>query len=435
MGRPPGRSAVPGLYPAAIAPRTDLGRLARPTLSAPTLDINLNFGAMMHRSQAPNAEGWKDKVTVPSLQDEIEVARQTIRSDALSMSVGELANLYRDEELIIRPEFQRLFRWELDQKSRLVESILLGIPIPSIFVLQRDSGVWEVIDGLQRISTVLEFMGELRNEETGELDDPSILTGTQYLGQLEGIAFNEDTEGAKGCLTPGQRLAFKRSKVDVKILLPESDEQAKFELFDRLNTGGSQLSAQEIRNAQLLMRDASLYEWLERLRINANFQSTITITERLYDEAYDMELVCRFFALGQSSNSELKAIGNIDTFLSSKIFATIGNKKFARRTQAKIFTRTFKLLAETLGEDAFKRFDGTRFLGGFSVSAFETVALGIGENIDAWELREKEEPGSVRKSVVEWWSNTDFRSGSGSGIRASTRLPKTLPAAREYFAQ
>jgi len=372
-------------------------------------------------------------VSERTLQDEIEVARRTIRSDALSMSVGELANLYRDEELIIRPEFQRLFRWELDQKSRLVESILLGIPIPSIFVLQREDGVWEVIDGLQRLSTVLEFMGELRDEYTGELKEPSILSATQYLEELEGIAFNEDTPGARASLTPGQRIAFKRAKIDVKILLPETDEQAKFELFDRLNTGGSQLSAQEIRNAQLLMRDGSFYAWLEELRTNKDFQSTITITDRLYDEAYDMELVCRFFALSRSSNTELKSIGNIDTFVSSKIFSAIDDPKFSRRAQARRFNRTFKLLANTVGESSFKRHDGTRFLGAFSVSAYETVAIGIGENIDAWEAQEEAKPGSVEKQIIAWWKDPDFRSGSGSGIRASTRLSKTLPAARRFF--
>ncbi|MGV0597766.1 DUF262 domain-containing protein [Mycolicibacterium porcinum] len=370
-----------------------------------------------------------------TLQDEIEIARQTIRSDSLSMSVGELANLYRDEELVIRPEFQRLFRWELDQKSRLVESILLGIPIPSIFVLQREDGVWEVIDGLQRLSTVLEFMGELRDEYTGELEKPSILSATQYLDQLEGISFDDDTTGARASLTPGQRLAFKRSKVDVKILLPETDEKAKFELFDRLNTGGSPLSAQEIRNAQLLMRDSSMYEWLEKLRTNEDFQATVTITDRLYDEAYDMELVCRFFALSRSSNSELKSIGNIDTFLSSKVFSAIDDPKFARRTQARKFVRTFKLLADTLGESSFKRYDGSRFLGAFSVSAYETIAIGIGENIEAWEAQEAAKPGSVQKQITAWWQDPEFRSGSGSGIRASTRLPKTLPAARRFFTK
>ena len=120
-----------------------------------------------------------------TLQDEIEAGRQTVRAESYSMSIGEVVNLYRDHELVIRPEFQRLFRWKTDQKSRLIESIMLGIPIPSIFVMQRDDNVWEVIDGLQRLSTILEFMGELRDEETGELEAPRRLEATEYLKSLE----------------------------------------------------------------------------------------------------------------------------------------------------------------------------------------------------------------------------------------------------------
>ena len=84
-------------------------------------------------------------MTLPSsLELEISSARQAISSDGYPMSIGELTNLYRDEELVIRPEFQRLFRWTPLQKSRLVESLLLGIPLPSIFVAQTKDGIWEV---------------------------------------------------------------------------------------------------------------------------------------------------------------------------------------------------------------------------------------------------------------------------------------------------
>ncbi|MFF2394749.1 DUF262 domain-containing protein [Nocardia sp. NPDC058114] len=370
-----------------------------------------------------------------TLQDEIEAGRQTIRSDALSMSVGEIVNLYRDEEIVIRPEFQRLFRWDIEQKSRLIESLLLGIPLPSIFVMQRESGVWEVIDGLQRISTILEFMGELRDEKSEILKKPSVLAETKYLPALRGMSFAEDAEGATASFTPGQRLALKRAKVDLKILLPESDDKAKFELFDRLNTGGSLLSAQEIRNTQLLMRDVDLYRWLDQLRTDVGFKAVIPISERLLQEAYDMELVCRFFALTQSENNELRGMENIDTFLSEKIFETSHTGKFDRAFEAARFRRTFKLLNETLGEDAFKRNENGRFLGAFSVSAFETISVGIGENIALWEAAEEASPGALKKRIEEWWKNSNFRGGSGSGISASTRLPKTLPFAREFFAQ
>ncbi|OBK53580.1 DUF262 domain-containing protein [Mycobacterium sp. 1081908.1] len=368
-----------------------------------------------------------------TLQEEIETARQTIRSEAMSMSVGEIVNLYKDEEMVIRPEFQRLFRWDTEQKSRLIESLLLGIPVPSIFVMQREDSVWEVIDGLQRLSTILEFMGELRDESTKEVVAPSVLRATKYLRHLQGAAYEEDTEGASVALTPGQRLALKRAKIDLKILLPESDEKAKFELFDRLNTGGSPLSAQEIRNAQLIMLDPSLFEWLESLRNDENFQDTISITDRLYDEAKDMELVCRFMALIRSSDDDLKNMGNIDSFVSNKIFATVDEGDFNRGFEGDRFRKIFKALNAALGDDAFRRCDAGRFLGGFSVSAYETITVGVGLNADLW-LEDEVDPNLLRSRVAEWWSNPTFRNASRGGSRGATRVPKTLPEARVFFS-
>src|SRR6201985_4017399 len=109
------------------------------------------------------------------LQNEIEEAKRLVKTDAYQMSIGELVNMYRDGDLVINPDFQRLFRWEIGQKSKLIESLLLGIPIPSIFVFEQEDSKWELIDGLQRISTLLEFMGLLRDPETGDIKPPSVL--------------------------------------------------------------------------------------------------------------------------------------------------------------------------------------------------------------------------------------------------------------------
>src|SRR3982751_4795149 len=119
------------------------------------------------------------------LKDEIDNAQRFVKTDAYQLSVGEIINMYKDGELVINPDFQRLFRWEIGQKSKLVESILLGIPIPSIFVFEKDDSTWELIDGLQRISTLLEFMGELKDPVTNELTPPTALVATKYLPSLD----------------------------------------------------------------------------------------------------------------------------------------------------------------------------------------------------------------------------------------------------------
>lgn len=114
------------------------------------------------------------------LQEEIDEKSKEIYTDGYPMSIGELISLYKDGELDIRPEFQRFYRWSLLQKSKLIESILLGIPIPSIFVSQRDDGVWDVVDGLQRLATIFEFVGILK-DEMGTRLPPSSLLETEYL--------------------------------------------------------------------------------------------------------------------------------------------------------------------------------------------------------------------------------------------------------------
>lgn len=108
-----------------------------------------------------------DKVNKNELLDqEINTTRNGLSTDRLDMSFGEIISMYERNEIIINPDFQRLFRWDNEQQTRFIESLLLGIPIPPIFVAEisqgDDSGKWELVDGLQRVSTVLSFSESLK---------------------------------------------------------------------------------------------------------------------------------------------------------------------------------------------------------------------------------------------------------------------------------
>ena len=102
------------------------------------------------------------------------------------MSYGEIINMYQSGDLIISPEFQRLFRWKNFQKTRFIESILLGIPIPPIFVAEDKEGKWELVDGLQRLSTVLSFFGLLKDGDKNNW----IMDAGDLVPELEG--YNKD---------------------------------------------------------------------------------------------------------------------------------------------------------------------------------------------------------------------------------------------------
>ena len=109
------------------------------------------------------------KEKIIKLEKEISGEREKISPNRMDISFGELISLYKNKELIISPDFQRLFRWSLEQRTALIESLLLSIPIPPIFVSEDENGVWELVDGLQRVSTFLSFFGEF--EESNELKE------------------------------------------------------------------------------------------------------------------------------------------------------------------------------------------------------------------------------------------------------------------------
>jgi len=369
---------------------------------------------------------------VDKLQSEIDQKRQEIRSDNYSTSIGEWISLYQQGEIEIHPEFQRFFRWSDYQKTKLIESILLGIPIPPIFVSQREDGIWDVVDGLQRLSTIYQFVGILKDED-GKQIPPLILQKTEYLPSLAGKIW-EDKEHPEGSLkgfTPTQRLLIKRAKIDVNILLKESDPFAKYELFQRLNTGGSIATPQELRNCILVSLNPNLYRWIKQLSGNENFKSCIALNEKSLEEQYDIEILCRFLILRKIDESGLKEIVDVDAFFTEKIQEIANNPDFNLEEEQAAFEKTFRLLGECMANDSFRKYEvqKQKFSGGFLLAPFETIALGIGYNYQQYNATCAE----LREKILEMWSNPDYTSAFGRGKDARTTLPKLIPLGRRLF--
>lgn len=366
------------------------------------------------------------------LAKEIEEKRKTIHSDGYPMSIGELANLYRDGELDLHPKFQRVYRWSQLQKSKLLESLLLTIPIPTIFVQQREDGVWDVIDGVQRLSTIFEVLGILRDEH-GNLLKPLVLSGTQYLPSLEGVSWKNGQEDGK-FFTREEELLIKRAKLDIRIINRESDDSSKYELFQRLNSGGTLLTRQEFRNCLLIMVDSNMYDEMEKLAQDANFQICIDLNERLSSEQFSLELMTRFLVFYSLDISDLRSIKDLNEFLNEKTVQMAQTGTFLTAEDRAAFLFTFKVLAESLGEDSFRRYDSAkaRFAGGFLISLFEVLALGIAYNYNACGLRSIS-PDKAREVATSLWVDNTFQRNSGSGVSASSRIPATIALGREKF--
>lgn len=361
-----------------------------------------------------------------SLQEEIDLKSKTIKSDGYPMSIGELASMYKEGEIDIHPDFQRLYRWNDEQKTKLIESILLGIPIPSIFVAQRDDGVWDVIDGLQRLSTIFQFMGILR-DENNNLYQPLRLQGTEYLPSLVNKVWESENEDESFTMT--QRLIIKRAKIDIKIITRESDSEAKYELFQRLNTNGSSLSDQEIRNCLLLMINKDFYYFIDDLSKDANFLNTISITEKSKSESYDKELVLRFFIYRYCKPEEISRRQELGSFITEKMIQFAKDTSFNKDVEKTIFTGTFKLLNNALGDDVFRKYNSEfkKFMGPFSISAYECIIPAVSSKYT--EITES----LLKEELKAMWSNPIFIENSGAGLRAADRVKNLIPLGKNLF--
>jgi len=364
-----------------------------------------------------------------ALLDEINERRREIRTDGYAMSIGEWVSLYESKEIDIHPEFQRFYRWSDVQKTNLIESILLGIPIPPVFVSQRKDGIWDVVDGLQRLSTIYQFMGSLK-DENGNNIEPLTLSGTKYLPGLEGKNWN-NPDDPENSFSQDLRLIIKRSKISVSIMLKESDEKAKYDLFQRLNTGGSHLSPQEVRNCILVMLNKQFFLWLKNLASYEPFQECIALSDRPLSESYDLELALRFIIFSLIEDVELNNVGDVGVFISDNMSEIASQEAFDNNMWNNLFRATFDLLANELGDSSFKRYNINRskFMGGFLLSQFEVVAYGV-----AYNLHQNNSISELSKKVADIWSNPQYTEWSGSGITATRRLPRLIPFGREIFS-
>lgn len=360
--------------------------------------------------------------TQEQLLSAIEKQRTYFKTDNYSMSIGELKNLYEDGELIINPEYQRLFRWSEGQKVRLIESILMGIPLPTIFVYQDPNGKWEVVDGMQRISTLLQCMGSLK--EDGNPKETLVLKGTKYLPELEGFSWDNENEQLR--LPDSIKLAIRRSKLNITIILSESDVNAKFEVFQRLNTGGSNASNQEVRDNIMVMLKPERYEWFSRLSNNDDFMMTISISDRQEKEQYHKELLLRYIAL---SFYEYDSKKDISDFLDEINLQLLSESDASYQVIERGFIKTFKLINKTLGEKAFKKEQKGKFLE----SAFEAIAVGVSKNIDNYDDKNPLDIAFLKEKIEQLFQQEFYIQNAGSGSNAKSRINKMIPSSIEYF--
>lgn len=272
------------------------------------------------------------KISEASLQDQLDLNRRKVDFDTFDISVKELLSMVSGKLIDIAPEYQRKFRWDNTNQSRFIESVFLGIPIPPLFMATNADATWEVVDGLQRLSTLLHFCGDKQALSFIHKKEPLVLSDLEKLTAYEGKKFAD--------LPDTIQRSFLLRSIKVTTLSDKSDKRVRFDLFERLNRGGIALEAQEIRAC---VYRGEFNEFLEEMAQNTNFRKVVRLPERSEMNGFREELVLRFFAYYYD---EASFDHNVTEFLNQ--YMEKAQKKFRYRDSRKLFEAVFVKLAKAL---------------------------------------------------------------------------------------
>ena len=364
-----------------------------------------------------------------SILEQVKTHRKGIRYETLTFSLWELVSMYfaDPQEIEIRPDFQRLFRWSREQQSSFIESILLEIPIPPLFFYETESGTWDLLDGLQRISTLIRFIGlntEIPEDAQGapgnetlwhyenqnNIEAPLQLIEGEYLTALKGHTFKS---------LPAQlQLNLKRSRLNIYVLKRETHTQYKYEVFKRINRGGSDLEDQEVRSCSVRLLGYEFPEFLENMADVDSFINSLGLKERYHKNGYVEELALRFFAM---KNRKENFKHDVAPFLTSYMEEVArGTYQFDYNQEKLLFKQTFSAIDEALSDGHAFRGKGqdNQSMGPFSPSLFEAVSIGIAANIETFQQLNIEDR---KNNIIEFIKTLKSENLTGAGSNSRTK--------------
>lgn len=329
-----------------------------------------------------------------SLVDAIGRNVDNVSTHALDISFNEIADMYTEKELDIAPDYQRTFRWSPGQQSRFIESLLLEMPVPPIFVIETEAGRYELIDGLQRISTYLHLRGMLDPvEETRDLFNPDgalRLVECDIVPELNGNTWHD--------FPSALQIRLKRRFIRMEVIRKGTDPRFRYHMFKRLNTGGDPLSEQQARDAAIRMLSATFPNFLIELAADPNFEAcTRYLSEERFKSSYERELVLRFFALKNAQDQFVHSVADFLTEFAEGIADPAReDTPFDYGAERKIFAKTFAILVRSIGEYAFGFANRSKkqLSLSFSIYHFEAITIGLQRVI---HLLDPDDPEQMRQ--------------------------------------
>jgi hypothetical protein len=337
-----------------------------------------------------------------------------IKMDTQTVNLGSVIEMLQYKEINLRPDFQRSADlWSPGQKSRLIESILLGIPLPSFYFNEDESGHLEVIDGLQRLCALKDFI----IDQTLELKDLEFLHDTYSKKKYDALS-REDKRRISG------------HKITLNIINKTTPKKVKYIIFKRVNTAGLQLTPQEMRHA---LNQGFPADFIAELAELSDFQ--IATDHKIPSKRMeDRDFVNRFVAFYLAENiHKLKSTyeGELDSFLNNALELLnairdsdiLENSKIERIKND--FIRSMQLSYALFGNDAFrKRYNTTDSRKPISKSVFDTISVNLAWLSEGQRnvlLERKEE---FKEGLIGLFNNKQFNFSISTGTAQKANVEK-----------
>ncbi|WP_353948456.1 DUF262 domain-containing protein [Sporolactobacillus sp. Y61] len=361
------------------------------------------------------------------LIEKVDSKIEMVRTRSLDLSFNELLDMYQSEELEIAPEYQRLFRWSEEKQSQFIESLILEMPIPPIYVIETEEGVYELIDGLQRISSYLHFRGALKDSDFLRLIDCDIVT------ELNGYTYDE--------LPKALQIKLKRNFIRVEVIRKGSDQRLRYYMFKRLNTGGELLSEQELRNCTIRLLDERFNDFIIELSRNKDFKACMThLSAQNFNLKIDQEYVLKFFAFKNDREHYQKNIASFVTSYMEGVSYSPGEEEhipFDYQKEKAIFNKTFAVLHSSLGEYAFARVNNHgNWVSSVSPTHFDAITLGIQPYIEELNAEDPRQMGHLNQLLKQIKQNSDFLNATlGGGKNTRSYLEQRIKLVEERVGE
>lgn len=326
-----------------------------------------------------------------------------------------------DAQIDLRPDFQRRDRWNNPKRSRFIESIIMNIPVPPVFLGEEEYGKYVVLDGRQRLTSAFKFLSnELR------------LEGLDVWKELNGLTYEEIKK-------KGFASTIERRFLPAVLLTRESSPEVKYEVFDRLNTGGVIAKPMEVRNAifpgefNKTLHKLSKDSTFRRLWGIPNSQDPVALEKnRYYREMMDLDLVLRFFVLRGASLEGMKFKDRMSDYMSQR------NKDYKADPSLKVtdesrFIQAVKNASAVFGDAAFRKLDNAGEHGRRSAPYADAVMQALADHPTSVFTKPAIE--TVRDGFLKLVRDPAFAEAIGNGTNGESAIRTRIQQAQSVVAE